>query len=108
MTETYTQAGISGPLEGVVTLVEGSTFCISGRSGDLVPGAAQGLFYQDTRILSTWQVRVAGTVPQVVMVLRGEPFQAKFIARVPGDERTELLVERTRYVADGMREEIRL
>jgi glycogen debranching enzyme len=109
MTETFTQAGISGPLDGVVTLVEGSTFCISGRTGDLFPGSAQGLFYRDTRILSTWQIRVQGIVPQVVMVLRGEPFQATFISRVPvGDEQTELLIERTRYVADGMREEIRL
>lgn len=109
MTETFTQTGISGPLDGMVTLVEGSTFCISGRAGDLTAEAAQGLFYQDTRILSIWQVRVQGAVPQVVMVLRGEPFQAKFISRVPvGDEQTELLIERTRYVADGMREEIRL
>ena len=109
MTEAFTQAGISGPLDGVVTVVEGSTFCISGRTGDLFPGSAQGLFYQDTRILSTWQVRIHGTLPQVVMVLRGEPFQAKFISRLPVDEdQTELLIERTRYVADGMREEIRL
>jgi glycogen debranching enzyme len=109
MTETFTHAGVAGPIDGVVTLIEGSTFCISGRTGDLFPEAAQGLFYQDTRILSTWQIRVQGTVPHVVTVLRGEPFQARFIAWVPvGDEQTELLIERTRYVADGMREEIRL
>ncbi len=109
MTETYTHAGIAGSFDGVVTLIEGSTFCISGRTGDLYPEAAQGLFYQDTRILSTWQIRVQGTVPQVVTVVREEPFQAKFISWVPvGDEQTELLIERTRYVAAGMREEIRL
>jgi len=102
-------ADLSGPLDGVVTLVDGSTFCISGRTGDLFPGAAQGLFYRDTRILSTWQVRVQGTVPHVVMVLRAEPSQATFISRVPvGDQQTELLIERTRYLADGMGEQIRL
>ena len=103
MTETCTSAGSTGPLDGVVTLVDGSTFCISGRTGDLFPEAAQGLFYRDTRILSTWQVRVQGTVPHVVMVLRAEPSQATFISRVPvGDQQTELLIERTRYLADGM------
>jgi glycogen debranching enzyme len=109
MTETFSEAGISRSLDGVVTLIEGSTFCISGRAGDLFPEAAQGLFYLDTRILSTWQVRVQGAVPQVVTVLRDEPFQARFISWVPvGDEQTELLIERTRYVGAGMREEIRL
>lgn len=111
MTETFTQAGLFGPPDGVVTLVEGdgSTFCISGRTGDLCPGAAHGLFYRDARILSTWQLRVQGTVPQPVMMLPGEPCQATFISRVRvGDEQSELLLERTRYVADGMREELRL
>jgi glycogen debranching enzyme len=93
----------------VVTLVEGATFCISERTGDLYPDAAQGLFYRDTRILSTWQIRVQGALPQLVMVIRGESFQAKFISRVPAtDAHPDLLLERTRYVGEGMREEIRL
>ena len=109
MTAITTAAGLSGPPDGVVTLVEGTTFCISGRAGDLCPGAAQGLFHRDARILSTWQIRVQGTVPQPVTVLSEEPFQATFISRVRvGDEQTELLLERTRSVADGMREELRL
>jgi glycogen debranching enzyme len=107
--QAFTRPGVSGPLDGMVTLIEGSTFCISGRSGDVVPGSVQGLFYRDTRILAGWQVRVQGTVPQVVMVLHGEPYQARFVSRVPvGDRQAELLIERTRYVGDGMREEIRV
>ena len=45
---------------GTVTLVEGSTFCISQSSGDILPGEPQGLFVQETRVLSGWSLIVDG------------------------------------------------
>jgi glycogen debranching enzyme len=102
------QAGVAGPVDRLVTLVDGFTFCISDHTGDLFPGAAQGLFYRDTRILSTWQMRVQGAVPHVLIVLRGAQCEATFISRVAVGDETEVLIERTRCLADGMREEIRL
>jgi hypothetical protein len=42
---------------GTVTLVEGTSFCLCDTSGDMGSGSPQGLFYRDTRILSTWQLR---------------------------------------------------
>src|SRR5437899_1621497 len=46
-------AVVGGP--GGVTLVEGSTFCISRAGGDISPGGTQGLYYRDTRFLSRWE-----------------------------------------------------
>jgi hypothetical protein len=45
-----TAAGSPGP--GAVTLVEGSSFCISGANGDISPEYPHGVFFEDTRILS--------------------------------------------------------
>ena len=53
-----------GPAGGTVTLVEGSSFCISGRSGDMAPGSPQGLFFRDTRFLSRFELRVNGQAPE--------------------------------------------
>src|SRR5205807_613821 len=49
MPEPWIFAGESpslGQPGGTVTLVEGSAFCISGRSGDVFPGSPQGLFFR--------------------------------------------------------------
>ncbi|MCW2566442.1 MAG: hypothetical protein JWN54_539 [Mycobacterium sp.] len=94
---------------GVVTLVEGSTFCITGRSGDVAAGSPQGLFFRDTRILSEWRLRVGGEAPQVLSVLPGAPYRTTFLARVAAQGAvTELLLERTRLVGEGMREDLRI
>ena len=43
----------AGPVgQGAVTLVEGSSFCISLQNGDIFPHHPHGVFHQDTRILS--------------------------------------------------------
>ncbi|MDQ3733582.1 MAG: amylo-alpha-1,6-glucosidase [Actinomycetota bacterium] len=94
---------------GSVTLVEGSTFAISGRSGDMDADSPQGLFFCDTRILSNWKLRVDGHTPQPLAVLASDPYRATFLARaLPGGAPTDLLVERKRYVGQGMREDLSL
>ena len=37
---------------GAVTLFEGSSFCLSGIDGDIDPRRPQGVFFEDTRIIS--------------------------------------------------------
>lgn len=92
-----------------VTLVEGSTFAISSRSGDMDPGSPQGLFFSDTRIVSEWKLRIAGRAPQPLTVMVSDPYQATFLARArPDGAQTDLLVERKRYVGQGMREDLSL
>ncbi len=47
-----TSASASIGADGIVTLVEGSAFCISSRSGEIDPARPQGLFFRDTRFIS--------------------------------------------------------
>ncbi|MFK4865630.1 glycogen debranching N-terminal domain-containing protein [Streptomyces sp. CSMPJR101] len=90
-----------------VTLVEGPTFCVSSASGDMAPGAPQGLFFRDMRVISDWRVRVDGIRPHHLTVLSHDPYRTTFLARVPPHgSQSELLVERTRYVGEGMREDL--
>jgi glycogen debranching enzyme len=94
---------------GVVTLVEGSTFCISGRTGDVAADSPQGLFFRDTRILSEWRLRVGGEPPQVLTVVPDEPYRRTFVSRVAtAGTVSDLLLERLRFVGEGMREDLRL
>ena len=94
-----------------VTLIEGSTFCISEPGGDIVPDRSQGLFVRDTRMLSRWELTVDGIEPQPLSVQHAEPYAASFLGRMPpraGKADSTLLVVRRRYVGDGMREDITL
>ena len=94
-----------------VTLIEGSTFCISEPGGDILPDRPHGLFVRDTRMLSRWELRVDGLEPQPLTMTMTEPFAGTFLGRMPpraGRADSTLLVVRSRYVGDGMREDITL
>ena len=98
-----------GTSAGLVTLVEGATFCLSDLRGDVTPGLAHGLFFRDTRLLSGWQLLVDGVPPDVLSTMSREPFATTFVCRGrPGAGRADstLLVLRHRYVGDGMREDL--
>lgn len=92
-----------------VTLVEGSAFCISGRSGNIHPHSPEGLFFRDTRFLSRFQLRLNGDDPEPLSATTLDPFSAAFVLRdqpAPGRADSHLVVFRTRYVGRGMREDI--
>lgn len=94
---------------GIVTLVEGSTFCISGRSGDIRPGSPQGLFFQDSRFLSHFELRVNGRTLEPLSVAVDDPFIATYVTRArPSTGRADstVLVFRHRYLGGGLREDI--
>jgi glycogen debranching enzyme len=94
---------------GSITLVEGASFSISSSSGDIEPSGAQGVFFQDTRFVSTWRVRLDGEELQNLAVIARHPFAATFVSRSqprPGQPDSTILVERSRYVGNGMREDI--
>jgi glycogen debranching enzyme len=46
-----------------LTTVAGHAFVVTDALGDIAPGSAQGLFAADTRFLSRYQLRLAGTAP---------------------------------------------
>lgn len=91
-----------------VTLVEGPAFCISRRSGDIVPGGADGVWLRDTRYLSRLEVRLNGEVPEPLAAVGGEPFTAMFVGRSPAPVGTDstLLLTRRRFLGLGVREDV--
>jgi len=95
----------------VVTLVEGSSFCVSDAGGTISSDSPHGVFYMDTRILATWSVAVDGHDVEPLAVFTRTPHHATFLGRGrprgQGLEST-LLVRRERYVGAGMREDITL
>jgi glycogen debranching enzyme len=94
---------------GIVTLVEGPAFAISAASGDFEPGFAHGLFFRDMRFLSELCLRVNGGWPEPLAASAIEPFSAAFVLRDqphPGVADSTLAVFRTRYVGNGMREDL--
>jgi glycogen debranching enzyme len=100
----------AGPLgAGTVTLVEGSSFCISLPNGDIHPEYPHGVFYQDTRILSRWNLTVNGQPLEPLGAETKEPYRALFVGRVPrsdGYADSPLIVERLREVGAGIQEQI--
>ena len=100
----------AGPLgAGTVTLVEGSSFCISLQNGDIQPELPHGLFVQDTRILSCWSLTINGQPLEPLAAEMKEPYRALFAARVPrldGYADSPLIVERLREVGLGIHEQV--
>jgi glycogen debranching enzyme len=96
---------------GPVTIVQGSSFSLSGRAGDIRSGAADGLFVLDTRVISHWVLLIDGHPLEPLSVSVTEPYAATFVARVPppvGTADGTLLVVRKRWVGAGMREDLEL
>ena len=99
-----------GPVggSGAVTLFEGSSFCVSGFDGSIDSRRPHGVFFEDTRIISAWQVLLDDRPLEALAVMTPEPFRAVFVSRNPreGLDDTELLIERQRRVGTGMREDV--
>ena len=112
VTDPWTFTGeptTKSPEGGSITLVEGASFSISSSGGDIEPGGAQGLFFEDTRFLSVWRVRLDAAELQHLAVIPHHPFAATFVSRGqprPGQSDSTLLTERSRYVGNGMREDL--
>ena len=94
-----------------VTLVEGSSFCVSTHAGAIEPAGSYGLFVRDTRVLSRWELFVDGHRVEPLTVISEEPFSARFVGRCaprPGHADATVIAETRRYVGQGMRDDITL
>ena len=94
-----------------MTLVEGSAFCLSSRSGEIDPDRPQGLIFRDTRFLSEFRLRLNGNELESLAATTPDPFSGVFVLRGPpavGRADSHLLVKRRRYVGRGMREDIEI
>jgi glycogen debranching enzyme len=94
---------------GDVTIVEGSSFCVSDRAGDIAAHRPQGVFFLDNRIVSTWKLTVDGAPLDPLAVIPQEPFAVTFVARAaarPGLHDSTLVVTRQRLISTGLREDL--
>lgn len=94
---------------GAVTVVEGSSFCISSHSGDIFPGAAQGVFYQDTRVISQWILLINGVRREPLVARTPAAYHATFVGRASwqdGRFDSPLVVEQQRHVGPGLQDDI--
>jgi glycogen debranching enzyme len=100
----------AGPLgSATVTLIEGASFCISSDSGDLQPEYPHGVFVEDTRILSRWNLTVNAQPLEPLAAKTKEPYRGFFVGRVhrsDGYADSPLIVERLREVGAGILEQI--
>ncbi|MGQ0824010.1 MAG: amylo-alpha-1,6-glucosidase [Actinomycetota bacterium] len=107
---TNASASLSGAA-GFVTLVEGSAFCISSRSGEIDADRPLGLFFRDTRFLSTLRLRLNGKEPESLAATTTDPFSAVYVLRghpTAGRADSHLMLTRRRYVGRGMREDLEI
>jgi glycogen debranching enzyme len=94
----------------VLTILEGSTFCICDDRGDIAADTS-GFFAHDTRFLSRLVLRVDGERPLLLSSGRVEHFAAAFYLRNPGVNgipHDSLSIARQRFVGTGMKEQIAL
>lgn len=109
---TFSAASPPGPADGaLVTLVDGSTFAVSDRAGDINGADVEGLFLSDTRILDRLVVTIDGSRIEPLSVIPNGPFSATFVGRtspVAGHADSPLSVIRRRHVGRGIREDLEI
>ena len=91
-----------------LTILEGSTFCVSDERGD-IEGPTTGLFARDTRFLSRWVLSINGARPLLLSADKVEYFSAAFYLRNPlagGLGQDELSIARERFIGELMQEHL--
>lgn len=104
---TDNAAGPAGA--GAVTILDGSSFCITAPNGDMVPGAPHGAFFHDTRYIGAWNLNLDDAPLEALAATTLEPYRAMFVSRVcgaPGNAEIPLLIERERTIGAGLTETI--
>ncbi|WP_427008705.1 glycogen debranching N-terminal domain-containing protein [Pseudarthrobacter sp. H2] len=94
---------------GAVTVLDGSSFCLTASNGDMRPGSPHGAFFHDTRYITEWNISVDDSPLEALAATALEPFRAVFIGRVSGhvgSADTPLLIERERIIGAGLTETI--
>ncbi len=97
--------------EPTIAILDGSTFVVSDRRGDIDarPDQAQGFFFRDTRHLSRWLLRVNGIVPDVLSTDSLEYYFAQFFLAPPTGtiyENPYLSVIRRRWIGEELTEKV--
>jgi glycogen debranching enzyme len=94
----------------MLTILEGSTFCICDDRGDIAADTS-GFFAHDTRFLSRLVLRVGGSSPLLLSSGRVEHFSAAFYLRngaAEGLPHDAVSIARQRFIGSGMQERVSL
>ncbi len=92
----------------MLTILEGSTFCISDDRGDIAADTS-GFFAHDTRFLSRLVLTVGAAAPLLLSSGRVEHFKAAFYLRnrtANGLPKDSISIARERFVGTGMQERV--
>ncbi len=97
-----------GDPTSMVTLVDGQTFCLSGRSGDFSSNPTHGVFFADMRVLSEARLLVGGSPVEALAVTLSDASSATFVGRSQPASPSEprLLVVRRRSLGSVWQEHI--
>lgn len=94
----------------MLTILEGSTFCICDERGDIADDTS-GFFAHDTRFLSRLVLKVGGSTPLLLSSGRVEHFRAAFYLRnrtANGLPKDAISIARERFIGTGIQERITL
>lgn len=99
-------ADSAGP--GAVTLVQGTSFCISSFNGDMSGCLPHGVFFGDTRFISDWTLKVQGFPVEGLSFTVPEPFRCVFVGRARRNDHTDssLLIDRERTLGAALVETV--
>ena len=95
---------------GLITLVDGQTFCLSGRAGDFSNNPTHGVFFADMRVLSQARLLVGGVPVEPLAVSLNDASGATFVGRsvAAGHAEGRLLVVRRRQLGSVWHEQIEI
>jgi glycogen debranching enzyme len=98
-------------LADTISILDGSTFVVSDRRGDIDAGPDQphGLFFRDTRFLSRWRLSLEGQPLALLSTDDVDYFSAQFFLYPPTGtiyRNPALSVIRRRSVGDGVHEDV--
>jgi glycogen debranching enzyme len=94
-----------------IEVLEGSSFMLSDRRGDVFEGSIAGFFHEDTRYLNRFVLTVGGRPPTVLTSGGVDYYSAAFYMTNPvldGIPERSLSISRYRFVGEGLRERIRV
>jgi glycogen debranching enzyme len=94
-----------------IEVLEGSSFMLSDRRGDIYQGSIAGFFHEDTRYLNRFVLTVGGRPPTILTSGGVDYYSAAFYMtnqQLDGIPERTLSISRYRFVGDGVRERIRI
>ncbi len=99
-----------GDPTGLITLVDGQTFCLSGRSGDFNTNPTHGVFFADMRVLSQARLLVGGVTVEPLTVSLTDASDCTFVGRSVAHHQADprILVVRRRQLGSVWHEQIEL